>query len=76
MMAAYEFGGIVSLIVVWIFIAYCVWFFVRRKTLISIIVGLLFGLFLANTSGFFALFFCLIFYLYDYYQEKKSKYNN
>lgn len=77
MSKSYEFGqtmgSLIGSLVVWIFIGYCVWFFARRKTAISVITGLLFGIFLLNMPSLFALLFCLIFYCYDYYKEQKTK---
>jgi len=73
MSGPYEFGSLIGSLAVWISIGYCVWFFVRRKTVISVIIGLLFGIFLLNMPGFFALLFCLIFYCHNYYKEKTVK---
>ena len=73
MAGPYEFGGLIGSLAVWMSIGYCVWFFVRRKTLIAIIMGLFFGVFLLTISGLFAILFCLIFYCYDYYKGNATK---
>lgn len=70
--SAYDLGGLVSSIVVWIFLLYCVWYFVRTKKHGYVEFGIVLGLFLVIMPGFFSLIAAVCIAVYDTATKKKG----
>ena len=62
---SYDFGGFTATIIVWYFLIYSVWYFVRTKKYGYVEFGIVLGIFLLIMPGLFSLISALCIFLYD-----------
>lgn len=70
--SAYDLGGLVSSIVIWILLLYSVWYFVHTKKYGYVEFGIVLGIFLVIMPGFFSIFTAVCIAIYDTALKRKA----
>ena len=70
--SAYDLGGLISSVMMWIFLLYSVWYFVRTKKYGYVEFGIVLGIFLVIMPGFFSMIAAVCIAVYDTAIKKKG----